>query len=240
MEVAPGIYSMMQRQGVLVHAYLIDLGDGLLLVDTLYGTDARLILDELQRIGKPVSAIKHILLTHAHRAHLGGLAALKASSGAEVLCHEWEQDIVEGDRRIQFTTFRPLPPLRVYPFQVASYFGSPPPCKVDGHLREGDKVGPLHVIYTPGHTPGHLAFYWPERRVLFAGDTLVTWPSFAPGWPGFMLNHKQNNASMHHMAELDVQILCCGHGDPLPTDGGPRLRELLARVDKGDAQQSLI
>ena len=232
MEVAPGIYSMMQRQGVLVHAYLVDDGAGLTLIDTLYGADARLVLDELNRIGRSATDIKHIILTHAHRAHLGGLAALKSLSGAPVFCHEWERDIVEGDRRIQFTTFRPMRPLVVWPFQVASYFGHAVPCKVDGILREGDTVGPLQVVDTPGHTPGHLAFFWPERRALFAGDTLVTWPEFAPGWPGFMLNFKQNDASMHRMAELNAQVLCCGHGDPIRQDGGERLRELLARLDK--------
>ena len=116
MEVAPGIYSMMQRQGVLVHAYLVDDGAGLTLIDTLYGADARLVLDELNRIGRSATDIKHIILTHAHRAHLGGLAALKTLCGAPVFCHEWEQDIVEGDRRIQFTTFRPMRPLVVWPF----------------------------------------------------------------------------------------------------------------------------
>src|SRR5438067_7567626 len=122
MDVAPGIYSMMQRQGVLVHAYLVDTGDGLILIDTLYGADGRLVLDELGRIGRPATDIKHIILTHAHRAHLGGLAALKTQSGAPVFCHEWVQDIVEGDRRLQFTTFRLMRPLAVWPFQVASYF----------------------------------------------------------------------------------------------------------------------
>src|SRR5438270_118254 len=118
MDVAPGIYSMMQRQGVLVHAYLVDTGDGLILIDTLYGA------------------------------------------------------------------------------------------------------------------AGNLAFYWTARRALFAGDTLVTWPDFAPGWPGFMLNFRQNDTSMHRMAELNAQVLCCGHGDPLRADGGERLHELLARLDK--------
>lgn len=232
MDVVPGIYSMMQRQGVLVHAYIVDDGNGLTLIDTLYGTDAKIILDELKRIGKAATDIKQIVLTHAHRAHLGGLATLRALSGAPVHCHEWEQDIVEGDRRIQFSTFRPMRPLVVYPFQVASYFGRVPPCKVDNIVRDGDTVGPLQVVYTPGHTPGHLAFYWPERHALFTGDTLVTWPDFAPGWPGFMLNFKQNKTSMHLMAELNSDVLCCGHGDPIGSDGAARLRDLLQRLDK--------
>jgi len=50
--------------------------------------------------------------------------------------------------------------------------------------------------------------------------------------PGFVLNLKQKDAALHHMAELTAQLLCCGHGGPIRQDGGERLRELLARLDK--------
>ena len=72
MEIAPGIYSMTQRKGAYVHAFLLDDGDGLTLVDTLYDSDAHRILAELARIGKSVSDIKRIVMTHCHRSHLGG------------------------------------------------------------------------------------------------------------------------------------------------------------------------
>ncbi|MCA9871353.1 MAG: MBL fold metallo-hydrolase, partial [Anaerolineae bacterium] len=90
MEIAPGIYSMSQRQGAYVHAFLLDDGNGLTLIDTLYDTDAHRILAELQRIGKTPQDIKHIIMTHCHRSHLGGLARLKELSGAPIYAHEWE------------------------------------------------------------------------------------------------------------------------------------------------------
>ena len=63
MEVAPGIYSMTQTKGAYVHAFLLDDGNGLTLVDTLYDRDAHRILAELERIGKSVKDIKHIIMT---------------------------------------------------------------------------------------------------------------------------------------------------------------------------------
>ena len=62
MEIALGIYSMTQRKGAYVHAFLLDDGDGLTLVDTLYDSDAHRILAELARIGKSVSDIKRIVM----------------------------------------------------------------------------------------------------------------------------------------------------------------------------------
>ena len=67
MEVAPGIYSLGNKQGGRVHAYLLDDGQGITVVDTLMAADARLILAELARIGRTPADIKHLIMTHAHR-----------------------------------------------------------------------------------------------------------------------------------------------------------------------------
>lgn len=227
MEIAPGIYSISQRQGIFVHAFLLDSGDGLTLIDTLYSTDAAPILAEIARINKQITDLKHILLTHAHRAHLGGLAVLQSASLARVYCHAWEVDIVLGERKPQCMSLGLMRPFRLWPYQLASRFGSHPPCPVDRTLDGGDEVGPLQTVYAPGHTPGHLAYYWPERRALFAGDALVTYPDFDAGWAAFSLNARQNLESMRMLAELDVDILGVGHGDPISTTAGARLRALV-------------
>jgi glyoxylase-like metal-dependent hydrolase (beta-lactamase superfamily II) len=82
MEIAPGVYSMDQSKGGHVHAFLLDDGTELTLIDTLFDTDARRIIDRIEAIGRSHGNLKHIVLTHAHRSHLGGLATLKRLSGA--------------------------------------------------------------------------------------------------------------------------------------------------------------
>ncbi len=231
----PGIYPLWERMGIFVHAYLIDSGsveDGLILIDTLYSSDASLILGQITALGKTPQDLKHIVLTHAHRAHLGGLAELKKLSGAKVYCHAWEADIVEGDRPIQQGPILPKDPLVIWPFQVAARFQKHAPCKVDGVLRDGSRVGPLEAVYAPGHTPGHLAFYWHERSAMFAGDMLVNWPRFEQGWAGFMLNERQNRASIRRMAGLNANWIGVGHGDPVASGGAAKLKQLATSFDK--------
>jgi glyoxylase-like metal-dependent hydrolase (beta-lactamase superfamily II) len=228
-----GIYSIMERKGIYVHAFLLDDGNDLTLIDTLSSAGAQGIVDTLDRIGRQPTDIRRILLTHAHRAHLGGMAEIQRLSGAPVYCHAWEADIVAGDRRIQATTLRPMRPFRIWPFQVAARVSRFAGCAPDGLLRDGDRAGPVLAIYTPGHTPGHLAYYWPERKALFAGDTLVSYPLFGPGWPCFMLNFKQNHHSLHAMLEINANYLGVGHGDPITSDGDARLRDLVKAVDAG-------
>ena len=229
MQAAPGIYSMGQNQGGNVHAYLLDDGNGLTLIDTLFDTDAHRILAQVQAIGKTAQDIKHIILTHAHRSHLGGLAKLKELTGAPVYAHEWEADIISGDRRAQPVSMLPYPPFRAYPLQIGLNLdiSKHVPITVDNFVHEGDRIGPIQVIFAPGHSPGHLAFYWEERRALIAGDAVCTWPTFMLGWKGFMLNPRQHQISLRRLAELDAEVLCVGHGEPLTSGGTARVRKAL-------------
>ena len=97
MEVAPGIYSLWQQKGAYVHAYLLDDGKELTLIDTLYDTDAKRILDQIAQIGKTVKDLKRIIMTHSHRSHLGGLALLKELSGAPVYAHVASREHGSGE-----------------------------------------------------------------------------------------------------------------------------------------------
>ncbi|MBA2784430.1 MAG: MBL fold metallo-hydrolase, partial [Rubrobacteraceae bacterium] len=161
------------------------------------------------------------------------LATLKELSGATVYSHAWEADIVAGERTAQPVTPVPMRPLstywRVYYLQLGAALGrgKHPPCPVDTTLEDADTVDPVRVLHTPGHTPGHLAFWWPESRVLFAGDAIATYPVFGPGWPAFMLNPTQHRASLRRMAELDTAVLAVGHGDPLTAGAAERVRSLV-------------
>jgi glyoxylase-like metal-dependent hydrolase (beta-lactamase superfamily II) len=232
MEIAPGVHSIGQRMGGRVHAFLIDDGHQLTLIDTLFDTDGHRVLAAVKELGRAPSDLKQIVLTHGHRSHLGGLATLKRLSGATVYAHRWEADIIAGERKAQAVTYRPMRPLRewwqTYPLQLGLNFGlSPhPPCPVDEVAEDGDAIGPLQVVHAPGHSPGHLAFYWPERRALIAGDALATWPTLAPGWRNFNLNAQQHRRSLQRMATFDVAVVGVGHGQPIVSNVAEQLHAL--------------
>lgn len=104
--------------------------------------------------------ITHILLTHAHFDHIGGLPELKDATGAAIFIHPDAVDMLESAPR------------------AASLWGLhvPDPPPPDEMLEAGQtiEVGKLtfHVLLTPGHAPGHVSFYLPEPGVLFDGDVL--------------------------------------------------------------------
>jgi len=233
-QIVPGVTAIAQTKGGHVHAFLLDPGDGqgLTLLDTLYDADAGRVIAAIEGAGRSMTDLKDIVLTHAHRSHLGGLAELKRRSGATVHAHAWEAEIVAGRRKAERVSFLPMRPLgaywRVYHLQfgAALGLGALPPVVVDHTLDGGDRVGPLEVVHTPGHSPGHLAFWWPERRVLFAGDALATYPILAPGWPAFTLDPAAQAASLGRMAALEPEVVAVGHGEALVADAAAQVRAL--------------
>jgi Metallo-beta-lactamase superfamily len=124
-ELTTGVYSLGHGKGGHVHAFLLETGSELSLVDTLFENDARLVLDALQRLGRSPTDIKRIAITHGHRSHLGGLAGLKRASGATVYAHRWEADIVAGDRRAQAVSIVPHQSLKLIPFQLGLWLDRP-------------------------------------------------------------------------------------------------------------------
>jgi len=85
-------------------------------------------------------------------------------------------------------------------------------------FRDGDEVetdeGVLRAVHTPGHTVEHLAFHWPQRRALFAGDLLLgrgdtTWVAEYPGCVADYL------ASLERLRGLDLDVIYPAHGPPL-------------------------
>lgn len=237
MKIAPGVHEVgAAKRGYFkaghTKAFIVEYEDGLVIVDTFYGADAKMVLGEIARIGKAPGDIKHIALTHAHRSHLGGMATLARLSGAPTYAHEWEADIIEGNRPIHNPHLFAFDPIKAWPIiffgQLTERWNKHDPRPVDQLVEDGAMIGPLQVVHTPGHTPGHLAFYWPERKVLFSGDAFVTWPLITPSWRSTMLNEPQSWESLNRMAALDIEVIGPGHG-PSITEGGSAVMKELAQ-----------
>jgi glyoxylase-like metal-dependent hydrolase (beta-lactamase superfamily II) len=229
-EIAPGIVAVGDDKWGRVRAFLVLDGTELTLVDTLGKDQVYSILAAIRAMGRSISDLKRIVITHAHFSHLGGVAALKEQSGATVCAQRWEADIVSGQRESQRVPILPRHPYRVYfPFQFGQAFGigRHTPCEVDTLLSEGDPAGRLTVMHRPGHTPGHLAFWSEQDKVLLSGDTIVTWPNFAGGWPSFTLNEHDRLSSLQLMANLNPEKVGVGHGDPITHDAAARVWSLV-------------
>jgi glyoxylase-like metal-dependent hydrolase (beta-lactamase superfamily II) len=234
-EIAPDVHRIGPtthgyRRGGYSQAYLFEDGESLVLVDTGYESDAYEIVQYLWSVGHTPLDLTDIAITHAHRSHLGGLATLKRlNPGLRIHAHAWEADIIAGTRPSQAVPLAPLFPLRLYPLRILQLFNQPKhvPCRVTHTIDEGDRIGPLHVLHTPGHTPGCVSFHWPEREVLAVGDAIATWPSFDAGWPGFNLDEGRYQKSLQRLIALAPKVVCPGHGPAVTHNTAERIEALL-------------
>jgi glyoxylase-like metal-dependent hydrolase (beta-lactamase superfamily II) len=79
---------------------------------------------------------------------------------------------------------------------------------VEGELNLGDQT--WMVYHTPGHSPGEICLYWPEQKVLIAGDLIFAQGVGRTDFPGG--SGKLLKDSIRRMAELDIDMILPGHG----------------------------
>ncbi|HXW36401.1 MAG TPA: MBL fold metallo-hydrolase [Nitrososphaerales archaeon] len=200
--------------GVNANPYLvIEDGGTVTLVDTGIPPDGKKILAYLAGFGKKPEDVSNMVITHSHIDHIRGAARLKSATGAKVGVHEADADYLSGKKK-----FKAAGAMGIL-FAVISPLFSVTPVEPDVRLKEGDMVGRLRVIHTPGHTPGSAAFFDEAERALFVGDTVryIDGKLVGPP-PNFTVDMQQAKASMTRLSKLDFRILLSGHGDPLVAD----------------------
>lgn len=205
-EVAPNVWRLSLLQPDLLNVYLA--GD--VLIDAGGRASQRRLLAALRR-----HTILAHALTHAHLDHQGGSHAVCEAFGVPLWCGADDREAVEsGDLT------RVLPEPNGWIARLSRRFAGPAH-PVGRVLKEGDEVGDFVVIETPGHTPGHLAFWREHDGILIIGDVLfhrnpVTFRAGLAEPFGFAtFDPSANRDSARRLAALEPRVVCFGHGEPL-------------------------
>jgi glyoxylase-like metal-dependent hydrolase (beta-lactamase superfamily II) len=105
------------------------------------------------------------------------------------------------------------------------------PVEIDEHLEDGERLdlaGGIRVIFTPGHTPGHLSLYLERPKVLVAGDALTAEEGHLNGPnPPLTLDVGEAARSVRRLAELDVETIVCYHGGVVDEDADGQLHRVV-------------
>ncbi|HLH26164.1 MAG TPA: MBL fold metallo-hydrolase [Chloroflexota bacterium] len=249
MEVAPGLWRLvlpLPRHFLrAVNVYLLRDADGYVLIDCgLPIAEAwQALMDQLDALHVPPTAIHTIIATHGHPDHCGLAARLRAHCDARVWLHARDWQFVQ-QRFLGAESYRAvwrdwlarhgMPPEEAAaaaegPGLVGRNIGLDTPDRLlDGG--EDLTVGPyrLRVLWTPGHTPGHVCLYEPTRRFLLSGDHIL--PQVNPNvsldpetgtnpLPGYL-------HSLRELAAMAIDLALPGHGEPF-ADLAARARESL-------------
>ena len=142
-----------------VGAYIIDTGEGLILLDTGIAESAYMLVDSIYKLGHKPTDIKMILISHAHLDHFGGAAIMHALSGAPIYMSKEDDEFMQKD-----------PEETELPHDIWHVQH----IKVDRHYDDNVAITlgdiSIRTLLTPGHTLGCTSFFWDEKNPV-TGET---------------------------------------------------------------------
>lgn len=172
------------RASYPVNIYLLGEGEDALLIDTGYRETAREVVE--QAAGGRIS---RILITHYHPDHSQAGEAIARETGAEIFAHPEEIPTIKQ-------WFEETEVKTVADGEIIKFAG-----------------GEIQVLGTPGHTRGHLAYFWKEEKILFSGDLVVggstTWVGPPDG------DVRDYLASLDRLKGLEIAQIFPGHGQEI-------------------------
>jgi glyoxylase-like metal-dependent hydrolase (beta-lactamase superfamily II) len=193
-------------------------GDAVTLIDTGAPDSGTQILS-----AQP--GLERIVLTHGHVDHCGSAAELHEATGAPVLAGAGDAAVIRGEAGM------PPPVLEEWEKPILERVSADlpevaPPVTVLQELHDGDVLdfgGGAEILAVPGHTEGSIAIHLPRHGVLFTGDTVANVGTVMLGT--FNQDRGRTVASFQRLATLDVETVCFGHGEPIASGAGARIRE---------------
>lgn len=160
-QISQSVWSLSTWLVIPIRVWVVVEPDGVTLIDAGMPFMAKGILSFLEQLN--AGPLKRILLTHGHSDHVGAVKRILQSRQVPVYAHPSEIPYMEGKL--------PYPRRKKAEVTVAPGLVQP--------LREAEAgtlatIGGLAPYHTPGHSPGHVAYYHEEDRVLLAGDLFTS------------------------------------------------------------------
>ena len=178
------------------NTYLIR-GEKTALIDPGHSHHLKTLFYQMEGDSLSPEEVDLVILTHSHPDHFEGLEAFFDKPVRITMCREEERYLMESGKHLFEMMRQSLPK-----FRIDFYLK-------EGELHLGEKV--FQIYQTPGHSPGSLSIYWPERKVLFTGDLVfyggIGRTDFLEG------NPKLIKESIERMSYLDTELLLPGHGE---------------------------
>jgi glyoxylase-like metal-dependent hydrolase (beta-lactamase superfamily II) len=226
-EVVPTVWRIPTVGRSAVNSYAVVEQDGsVTLIDCGLKSAPAKIVAGLEHMGKRVSDVNRIVLTHMHRDHAGGAAEMAAQTGAQVAAHA--DDAPYGTRGLapeldQTHLLGRLfnrAPAKFKPFEV----GNP---LLNGQLL--DVGGGLRVIHTPGHSPGHISLLHEPTKLLITGDAIFNVLGLRYSLKTFCTDFRLSRQTAHLLGELDYDVAAFTHGPEIKESPREKIRAFLRR-----------
>lgn len=198
--------------------------DNLTLIDPGFLSQLPMLEKYLQDIGYEIKNVKQIILTHVHVDHAQAANEVKRKSGARIYSHWIEARYLAhnppymGPPSTQ-ETIKKLENLGVSVESLSREYGTleVEPISVDEQVSDGDMIGSLKVIHTPGHTPGHISLYYEKDKLLLGADSIYKHVFGAEGMyisaPQVSMDPTTAIVSAQRLSKVNFDKLLMAHQD---------------------------
>ncbi len=200
-----------------VNAYLLQAGDGYVLIDTGVSQQWNRLEQELLKEGCLPSKLKLVVITHGDFDHTGNCARLQKKYHAKIAMHDADTAMVKSGRPLKRQTHGLMAKLLQLLGRLLSRGAGFETFQPDVLLKDGQSLSEYglaaQIIYTPGHTKGSIAVLT-ETGHLVVGDTFSnrTRPDIAP----FIQDMQELRESVAKLKRLKATVVYPGHGKPFP------------------------
>lgn len=208
MEVSPNVYAFPLETTYFGNERTfypagVETPNGLYLFDVGGPNDANLLEAALGEHGFQLADVNKVFMTHHDYDHLGCLAAVADRGEFELVAHRNAAPYVAGE-------------VRMIKRPNEDYPGVPVDFQLTGGAKFRTAAGDGEVIFTPGHAPGHVVYYFPDRKLLIAGDQLRSDRDYLSG-PKRSVTPDLATArdSIGILTNLDLRTVLCFHGGPI-------------------------
>ncbi len=206
-----------------VKSFLIETSNNdLVLIDTgMPGKSKDIIIKYVTSIGKKITNIKYILLTHAHLDHFGNAYDLQKLTNAHIGINQVGIPYVNGERGLLLPVAHDFKSKMFVNFiKIASKFSRPKFIKPDMILKEGefpDNFGvKARILETPGHTSDSISIYLEDSKTVIVGDLLFG-DDNGLKIPKFYEDYIKLLDSIKKVKDLNADLVCVSHGKDYPT-----------------------
>lgn len=221
----------------IIYPTLIWDNETVILVDSGFPGQTPIIKEAMNKTGIPFEKLNMILVTHHDIDHIGSLSSIQKElqGKIKILAHEEEKPYINGEKyplklahlEVNFNTL----PDEMKAFYERLKIGfQQSRADVDQTLADGEQLpycGGITVIFTPGHTLGHICFYLQQSKTLIAGDLLhLEYGNLVMGKPSMNHDTKMCKESLKRLANYDINSVICYHGGLYKGEVNRRIQEL--------------
>ena len=214
--------NVMGRTSVISPTLIWD-NDAVILVDAGFPGQLEVIREEIEKIGVKFDNVNMVIVTHHDIDHIGSLLSIvkEFPNTVQVLAHEEEKAYIEGEKQ-PFKLAKLEANLNILPEEMKVFYEKlkagfeNAKVKVNKTLRDDEELpccGGITVIYTPGHTLGHICLYLKQSKTLIAGDLLTIKDGMLiKASSSINFDDELTIKSLKKLTEYDIETVICYHG----------------------------